>query len=811
MSSRPPSHLLPALDSDNEDFDQSFVSDMDNVSVAQPLWQPGLSQAAGPQGAVASSRSQQHGPVSHRQGTEAAYATTVGHGAAAAGVRANTVSHSTGRPRIQGSASARTSSDPRLHAQPASQTRRQHIQGNQVVSAPVLNVPDEAAWVPRASSRGPTSNQASRPGNELEAPQRRAISAGSSASAAGVGVDQMHPVTTGPSGNAVPYLPTLTEVEEYRLKDRETELKVASLEAVINARKKTGKQSDKPQAIPRAHEDEYNQCARRAAAIAIPFLDSEDLTRPFSPEDHLSPARWSSDDAILRGRTAQLYARFPEHLRDDLRFHPNTQKFVIGKAKGQRSTMLESAKQKRWQIFDDQPMEIREAISEKKFDHPGIKALIQGDDGPCTAPNFSSVMYITGRTGEVPGALFKPRHAIRAGRIILWGPSALETEKQGRPHANSVGRKWGIKDFHEIPREFIALSLIICRFILSGDPELTDISKSGFQYATLWETIVLMLHEPNGQPVVDMWTHELLGWCRDGRQLAAHSSGLGLPPTVTPQHDTRVRTLWSSSIPEPWHPDSSSPATADAGSGGAAAMNINHALTEGGEYKDESFGLSENWQLEDTFDLSSCAPSPLVPAVVHLHSTLPHTSHASQPARAVMNSGNIPRREPSLSTRPRAVPVFATPEALSSAATAYNGITRDVPTPAETNENDFDDMYYSPPPQTQTHSQPSQSAHFSQVINPVLHDLEQTHAELHATANAALVTTGLQALSLDAPGDVPEPPATKSKALARNTRGRASKRAGVVVHADPSEDVDARPQGTRMTRNTRSSRKNTAA
>lgn len=91
MSSRPPSHLLPALDSDNEDFDQSFVSDMDNVSVAQPLWQPGLSQAAGPQGAVASSRSQQHGPVLHRQGTEAAYATTVGHGAAA-GVRANTVS-----------------------------------------------------------------------------------------------------------------------------------------------------------------------------------------------------------------------------------------------------------------------------------------------------------------------------------------------------------------------------------------------------------------------------------------------------------------------------------------------------------------------------------------------------------------------------------------------------------------------------------------------------------------------------------------------------------------------------------------------
>lgn len=95
----------------------------------------------------------------------------------------------------------------------------------------------------------------------------------------------------------------------------------------------------------------------------------------------------------------------------------------------------------------------------------------------------------------------------------------------------------------------------------------------------------------------------------------------------------------------------------------------------------------------------------------------------------------------SLSTRPRAVPVFATPEALSSAATAYNGVTRDVPTPAETNENDFDDMYYSPPPQTQTHSQPSQSAHFSQVINPVLHDLEQTHAELHATANAGMNAT----------------------------------------------------------------------
>lgn len=81
--------------------------------------------------------------------------------------------------------------------------------------------------------------------------------------------------------------------------------------------------------------------------------------------------------------------------------------------------MLESAKQKRWQIFDDQPMEIREAISEKKFDHPGIKALIRGDDGPCKAPNFSSVMYITGRTGEVPGALFKPRHAIRVSSIFL--------------------------------------------------------------------------------------------------------------------------------------------------------------------------------------------------------------------------------------------------------------------------------------------------------------------------------------------------------------------------------------------------------
>ena len=40
MSSRTPSHLLPAIDSDVEDGDQSFASDFDDASMARPLSQP---------------------------------------------------------------------------------------------------------------------------------------------------------------------------------------------------------------------------------------------------------------------------------------------------------------------------------------------------------------------------------------------------------------------------------------------------------------------------------------------------------------------------------------------------------------------------------------------------------------------------------------------------------------------------------------------------------------------------------------------------------------------------------------------------
>ena len=120
------------------------------------------------------------------------------------------------------------------------------------------------------------------------------------------------------------------ELDDYRLKDREMALKIASLEATIEAQKKAGGggKGRSPILPPRAHEEEYNLYARRACAIAYPFLSAEDLRRPFSPDDHLSPDRWSSTDAILRGRTAQVYARFPQHLHEDLRLHAATQTFV---------------------------------------------------------------------------------------------------------------------------------------------------------------------------------------------------------------------------------------------------------------------------------------------------------------------------------------------------------------------------------------------------------------------------------------------------------------------------------------------------
>ena len=64
-------------------------------------------------------------------------------------------------------------------------------------------------------------------------------------------------------------------------------------------------------------------------------------------------------------------------------------------------------------------------------------------------------------------------------------------------------------------------------------------------------------------------------------------------------------------------------------------------------------------------------------------------------------------------TRPRPILAAPTPEALPALANAGPM------------ENDIEDMYYSPPAQSQDHRGPQPLTQFNQVINPVLRHLEQ--------------------------------------------------------------------------------------
>ncbi|KIP05335.1 hypothetical protein PHLGIDRAFT_30972 [Phlebiopsis gigantea 11061_1 CR5-6] len=101
-------------------------------------------------------------------------------------------------------------------------------------------------------------------------------------------------------------------------------------------------------------------------------------------------------------------------------------------------------------------------------------------------------------------------------------------------------------------------------------------------------------------------------------------------------------------------------------------------------------------------------------------------------------------------------------------------------------------MYY--PTQLSGFEQPP--VHIDQVLEPVLHDLRQAQAGYNIE-NTALVTANLQGLSLNAPGDIPEPPAPKRKAAAR---GRTKKAAGnATIPVGTSEGIVDEPQA-RVTR-----------
>ena len=69
MSSRTPSHLLPALDSDVEDGDQTFMSDFEDASLARPLSQLPPVTVRPTVTTVASSASRQDGLAPRYRGT----------------------------------------------------------------------------------------------------------------------------------------------------------------------------------------------------------------------------------------------------------------------------------------------------------------------------------------------------------------------------------------------------------------------------------------------------------------------------------------------------------------------------------------------------------------------------------------------------------------------------------------------------------------------------------------------------------------------------------------------------------------------
>ena len=118
----------------------------------------------------------------------------------------------------------------------------------------------------------------------------------------------------------------------------------------------------------------------------------------------------------------------------------------------------------------------------------------------------------------------------------------------------------------------------------------------------------MMLYEPMGQPVVDLWSHELLSWCRDPSRPAARPSGLTLPPTVAQEDDDRVRRLWSSSIPEPSRP-ASPPTLGDDYDG--EVFDFGHNLSEDDDYS----GGTSNVRPPENQRSSPSLPSPaqLVP------------------------------------------------------------------------------------------------------------------------------------------------------------------------------------------------------
>lgn len=123
-------------------------------------------------------------------------------------------------------------------------------------------------------------------------------------------------------------------MEELRQANRQQSIEISQLNRRVADDKRKpgqGKAINKKLAPPLGDAELLLMYARRAAAVVGLFLNVDDLTRDFSPEDRTNPKRWESDDAKRRGITAALHHSFGEkgaQLWEALRNHVDTQKFV---------------------------------------------------------------------------------------------------------------------------------------------------------------------------------------------------------------------------------------------------------------------------------------------------------------------------------------------------------------------------------------------------------------------------------------------------------------------------------------------------